>query len=135
MHTGCKSRGGGGSVAQGFAKIPGGSSLSGKIVWGRGGAYFGFYCIFIKESIEICLGLPIFSLTPHPLPCVRLWITSTYCSKLNLFRLRWNSPDRNLDIEESLMRTTQSENMKEWLDSTKVWPNDSFFCIFTAQLK
>jgi hypothetical protein len=31
----------------------------------RGIAYFGFYCIFMNKSFEICLGGPVF--TPPPL--------------------------------------------------------------------
>ncbi len=48
MHTGWKSRGGGGYLKKG-------SRLSGKIAYG-GVPYFGFYCIFINKFFVICLG-------------------------------------------------------------------------------
>jgi hypothetical protein len=32
-----------------------GSRLSGKIAWGGGSPYFGFYCIFMNKCFEICM--------------------------------------------------------------------------------
>jgi hypothetical protein len=52
-------------VAQIFAKIPRGSLFQEKLP--EGFPYFGFYCIFINNSFEICLGGPIFTL---PLVCI-----------------------------------------------------------------
>jgi hypothetical protein len=43
-------------------KLPGGSP------------YSGFYCIFINKCFEICLGGPIFNLSPLTPPCVYLWV-------------------------------------------------------------
>ncbi len=59
-------------VAQIFAKIPrgGGSRLSGKIA--RGVTYFGFYCIFINKSYEVCLRRSYIYPPPSPPPCVHL---------------------------------------------------------------
>jgi hypothetical protein len=45
-----------------FAKFPNGSRLSEKIV--RGVLYFGFYCIFIKSFLKICLGRCCFPQPP-----------------------------------------------------------------------
>ncbi len=49
-----------------FAKIPRGSRFSGKIAWGGGSPYFGFYCIFINKCFEICLRGVLYLPPPPP---------------------------------------------------------------------
>jgi hypothetical protein len=40
----------------------------------RGFPYFGFYCIFINKSFEICLGVgPMFTLPPHHPLCASMF--------------------------------------------------------------
>jgi hypothetical protein len=48
-------------------KFLAGSRLSGKIAWGGGSPYFGFYCIFINKFLKICLGGAFSSPSPLPL--------------------------------------------------------------------
>jgi hypothetical protein len=58
-----------GGILEVFAKIPrgGGSRVSGKIAWGGGSTYFGFYCIFINKFFENLSGGVCF-VPPPPLP-------------------------------------------------------------------
>ncbi len=81
MHLGWKSRGRGNSDfcqnAWGCRGFPDKIALR--------FSYFGFYCIFITKSFEICLGGPMFP--PSPL-CMNLWwfgcrIDSTYKNSSN----------------------------------------------------
>ena len=68
----------GGRVAKVFAKIPWGSRLSGR------SPYFGFYCIFINKSFEICLGSPM--LASPSLPRLHLWLASSFLSLVHFSR-------------------------------------------------
>jgi hypothetical protein len=68
MHTGWKSRVRGARV---FAKMPGGDKAFRKNYQG-GSPYFGFNCVFINKSYEICLGAGGAYVYPPPYLCASM---------------------------------------------------------------